>query len=303
MAEDPLERIEREERERKENKGPRTVMIILAVVAVALGCVLGYMLYQRNSLVKDLETEKAELAQQMVALQQDFDSLNSDYESINHQLDTSREQVALLIEKLSKTEATNRAKIRQYEKELGTLRSIMKGYIVQIDSLNTLNKKLTADAAAARREAAESRAANEQLTQQVESLASQVSAGKILKARGISLLAHYSNDKTGDRHSRVRYMTANLSLVENSLADKGPVRIYVRVKDPEGILLNNTESTSFTAGGEVLQATASREVDYEGNEVDLTIYINDTGEFVKGVYTLEVYTEQSLLGRAECMLR
>ena len=303
MAEDPLERIAREERERKENKGPRTVMIILAAVAVALACVLGYMLYQRSALVSDLETEKAELAQQMVALQQDFDSLNSDYESINHQLDTSREQVALLIEKLNKTEATNRAKIRQYEKELGTLRTIMKGYIVQIDSLNTLNKKLTADAAAARREAAESRAANEQLTQQVESLSSQVSAGKILKARGISLLAHYSNDKVGDRHSRVRYMTANLSLVENSLADKGPVRIYVRVKDPEGILLSNNESTSFTVGGEVLQATASREVDYEGNEVDLTIYINDTGEFVKGVYTLEVYTEQSLLGRAECMLR
>jgi DNA repair exonuclease SbcCD ATPase subunit len=303
MTEDPLERIAREERERKENKGPRTVMIILAVVAVALGCILGYMLYQRNNLVKDLETEKAELAQQMVALQQDFDSLNSDYESINHQLDTSREQVAMLIEKLSKTEATNRAKIRQYEKELGTLRTIMKGYIVQIDSLNTLNKKLTADAAAARREAAESRAANEQLTQQVESLASQVNAGKILKARGVSLLAHYSNDKVGDRHSRVRYMTANLSLVENALADKGPVRIYVRVKDPEGILLNNNESTSFTTGGEVLQATASREVDYEGNEVDLTIYVNDTGEFVKGVYTLEVYTEQGLLGRAECMLR
>ena len=303
MTEDPLERIAREERERKENKGPRTVMIILAVVAVALGCVLGYMLYQRNNLVKDLETEKAELAQQMVALQQDFDNLNSDYESINHQLDTSREQVAMLIEKLSKTEATNRAKIRQYEKELGTLRTIMKGYIVQIDSLNTLNKKLTADAAAARREAAESRAANEQLTQQVESLASQVNAGKILKARGVSLLAHYSNDKVGDRHSRVRYMTANLSLVENTLADKGPVRIYVRVKDPEGILLNNNESTSFTTGGEVLQATASREVDYEGNEVDLTIYVNDTGEFVKGVYTLEVYTEQGLLGRSECMLR
>ncbi|MBO5596721.1 MAG: hypothetical protein J5917_08115 [Bacteroidales bacterium] len=303
MAEDPLQRIEREERERKEKKGPRTLMFVLAAIAVALACVLGYMLYQRNALISDLETEKAELAQQMVTLQDDFNSLSSDYESINHQLDTSREQVALLIEKLSKTEATNRAKIRQYEKELGTLRAIMKGYIVQIDSLNTLNKKLTADAAAARREAAESRAVNEQLTQQVESLSSQVSAGKILKARGISLLAHYGNDKTGDRHSRVRYMTANLSLVENSLADKGPQRIYVRVKDPEGILLSNTESTSFTVGGEVLQATASREVDYEGNEVDLTIYINDTGEFVKGVYTLEVYSGQSLLGRAECMLR
>ena len=303
MAEDPLERIEREERERKEKKGPRTLMTILAVVALALAGVLGYMLYQRNALVGDLEKEKAELAQQMVALQEDFNSLNTDYESINHQLDTSREQVALLIEKLSKTEATNRAKIRQYEKELGTLRAIMKGYIVQIDSLNTLNKKLTADAALARREAAESRRVNEELTQQVESLSSKVNAGKVLKARAISLAGHYSNEKAGDRHSRVRYMVASLTLLENALADLGPVRVYARVKDPEGILLSNNESVSFTVGGEVLQATASREVDYQGSEVDLSIFINDTGEFVKGVYTLEVYTEQSLLGRAECMLR
>ena len=303
MTEDPLERIEREERERKEKKGPRTVMTALAAVAAILALVLGYMLYQRSALVKDLESEKAELAQQMVDLQNDFSTLNSDYEAINHQLDTSREQVAMLIEKLSKTEATNRAKIRQYEKELGTLRTIMKGYIVQIDSLNTLNKKLTADAAAARREAAESRRVSEELTQQVESLSSKVNAGKILRSRAISLVGHYSNDKAGDRHSRVRYMVANLTLVENSLADQGPVRIYVRVKDPEGILLMNNESTEFTVNGVAMQATASREVDYTGNEVDVSIYINDTGEFVKGVYTLEVYTEKSLLGRAECMLR
>ena len=303
MTEDPLERIEREERERREKKGPKTIMTILAAVAAVLALVLGYMLYQRSVLVGDLENEKAELAQQMADLQHDFSTLSSDYESINHQLDTSREQVAMLIEKLNKTEATNRAKIRQYEKELGTLRTIMKGYISQIDSLNTLNKQLTADAAAARREAAESRRANEELTQQVVNLSSQVSAGKILKARAISLVGHYSNDKAGDRHSRVRYMVANLTLVENTLADHGPVRIYVRVKDPEGTLLMNSESTEFTVGGQTLQATASREVDYEGNEVDMTIYINDTGEFVKGVYTLEVYSEKSIMGRAECMLR
>ena len=301
--EDPLERIEREERERKEKKGPRTVMTILACVAAALALVLGYMLYQRSTLVKALESEKSELAQQMKDLQEDFSSLSSDYENINHQLDTSREQVAMLIEKLNKTEATNRAKIRQYEKELGTLRTIMKGYIVQIDSLNTLNKKLTADAAAARREAAEARSANEELTQQVETLSTQVSAGKVLKARAIALNPYYSNNKIGDRHSRVHYLVANLTLVENSLADHGPLRVYVRVKDPEGILLMNNESSQFSLKGEVLQATASREVDYEGAEVDMSIYINDIQEFVKGVYTLEVYTEQSLLGRAECMLR
>jgi DNA repair exonuclease SbcCD ATPase subunit len=303
MTEDPLERIEREERERKEKKGPRSVMTILAVIALVLAGVLGYMLYQRNSLVSELESEKTELAQQMVALQNDFQDLSSDYESINHQLDTSREQVAQLIEKLNQTEATNRAKIRQYEKELGTLRSIMKGYIVQIDSLNTLNKRLTADAAAARREAAESRRANEELTAQVAGLSEQVSAGKVLRARAIALNGYNSSNKVSDRHSRVRYLVASLSLVENSLADRGPVRVYVRVKDPEGILLMNDESVSFTSGGAALQATASREVDYEGEEVDLSIYVKDTGEFLKGAYSLEVYTEKSLLGRAECYLR
>lgn len=303
MAEDPLERIERQERERKEKGGLRTTLIVLCCIAVALAAGLGYMLYQRSGLVNQLEGEKAELAQQMVALQSDFENLNSDYESINHQLDTSREQVAQLIEKLNKTEATNRAKIRQYEKELGTLRSIMKGYIVQIDSLNTLNKRLTADAAAARQEAAESRRANEELTQQVTNLSEQVNAGKVLKARGITLTAHYGNDKVGDRHSRVRYMMANLSLLENSLAERGPVRVYVRVKDPEGVLLMNNESGEFLVNGEAMQATASREVDYEGAEVDLSIYINDTGEFVKGIYSLEAYTEKGLLGRAECLLR
>ena len=303
MTEDPLERIEREERERREKKGPRTLMTVLAAVAAVLAIVLGVLLFQRNKLVSQLEVEKADLAQQMVQLQSDFSSLSSDYESINHQLDTSREQVAQLIEKLAKTEATNRAKIRQYEKELGTLRSIMKGYIVQIDALNNLNKKLTAEASAARREAAESRRANEELTQQVEALSSQVNAGKILKARAISLTAHYSNDKVGDRHGRVQYMVANLTLVENSLADHGPVRVYVRVKDPDGVLLLNSESMDFTVDAATLQATASREVDYEGQEVDLSIYINDTGEFIKGIYTMEVFTEKSLLGRAECMLR
>ncbi|MBR6886074.1 MAG: hypothetical protein IKN13_01535 [Bacteroidales bacterium] len=303
MAEDPLERIARQEREKQQNGGLRTTLYILICIAVALGAVLGYMLYQRNGLVKQLEGEKAELAAQMSELQSDFNSLSSDYENINHQLDTSREQVALLIEKLNKTQATNRAKIRQYEKELGTLRTIMKSYIVQIDSLNTLNKRLTADARAARAEAEESRRANEQLSQQVEDLSSQVSAGKILRARNISLTAYSSSDKVTDRHSRARYMVTNLTLVENAIADRGPVTVYVRVKDPEGILLINNESADFTVDGETLQASASRTVDYEGSEIDLTIYVKDTGEYVKGLYSVEVYTDKAILGKADCMLR
>ena len=304
MTEDPLERIEREEREKKNrNGGLKTATIILAVAALALGGALAWVWSQKSGLVNELEDEKTELTQQLLNLQNDFENLNSDYENINSQLDTSREQVALLIEKLSKTEATNRAKIRQYEKELGTLRSIMRGYIVQIDSLNTLNKQLTADAAAARREAAESRQANETLTRQVENLSGQVAAGSVVKGRGLHLTAYNSSDRTTDRSSRVTYFVATLTLVQNELAERGPIRVYVRVKDPNGVIILNNNSTDFTVGGETLTASASREVDYEGDDVEVSIYVKDVGELGKGIYTAEAYTEKSVLGRAEVMLR
>lgn len=297
-----MERRERESQLAKEKKLKRT-MWILVVVAVALVAVLGYVWSQKSSLISELEDEKRDLTEQMESLQNDYATLSSDYDSINSQLDTSRAEVADLLERIKKTNATNRAKMRQYEKELGTLRSIMRNYIVQIDSLNTLNHKLTAEAAAARREAAASKAESAQLSQQVENLTGQVAAGSVIKARGLHIAAYNSSDKVTDRSSRTVRLLTSLSLVENDLAPKGPVRVFIRVKDPDGIILTNSNRSSFTFNGETMVASASRRVDYEGSEVDLSIYLNDIPEYRKGVYTVEAYTEQSFLGKSELMLR
>lgn len=297
-----MERRERESQLAREKKLKRT-MWILVVVAVALVAVLGYVWSQKSSLISELEDEKRDLTEQMESLQNDYATLSSDYDSINSQLDTSRAEVADLLERIKKTNATNRAKMRQYEKELGTLRSIMRNYIVQIDSLNTLNHKLTAEAAAARREAAASKAESAQLSQQVENLTGQVAAGSVIKARGLHIAAYNSSDKVTDRSSRTVRMLTSLSLVENDLAPKGPVRVFIRVKDPDGIILTNSNRSSFTFNGETMVASASRRVDYEGSEVDLSIYLNDIPEYRKGVYTVEAYTEQAFLGKSELMLR
>lgn len=319
MAEDPLERIAREEREKKNDGLKKAVYALSAAVVVLLG-LFGYQKYNMSKLssimnedgtksgsffdlVSELNDEKKDLVSQLETLQSDYENLSSDYDSINSQLDTSRAEIAQLLENIKKTDATNRAKMRQYEKELGTLRSIMRNYIVQIDSLNTLNHQLTADNASLRKEAAESKRANEDLSHQVENLSGQVAAGSVIKARGVVLEAYNSSDKVTDRSSRTVRLMTSLSLVENDLAPKGPVTVYIRVKDPEGIILTNSVRTSFSFGGETLVASASREVDYEGREVDLSIYLNDVGEYVKGIYTVEAYTEKAKLGSAELMLR
>ena len=304
MAEiDPImERRQREEQEQK-NKSLKNIMWALVAVAVLMAAGLAYIWASKSSLVRDLNAEKEDLTQQMIALRGDYESLSSDYESVNQQLDSSKEEVNQLIERIQKTEATNRAKMRQYEKELGTLRSIMRNYIVQIDSLNTLNHKLTADAAAARREAATSKAENAELKGQVDSLSGHVAACSVIKSRGLSIAAYNSSDKVTDRSSRVVRLLASLSLVENDLAPKGPVRVYLRVKDPEGILLTNSTQTSFTYNGQTMVASASREVDYQGKEVDLSIYLNEIPSYQAGIYTVEAYTTQAFLGKTELLLR
>ena len=301
--EDPLERLERKEQERKDNSGLKTVMYALIAVAVLLVAALIYVSSSKKKLVGELNSEKQDLTEQILALQADYEGLSSEYDVINSQLDSSREEIAQLVEKVNKTEATNRAKIRSYEKELGTLRSIMRGYIVQIDSLNTLNHKLTAEAASARREAATAKRQNEELTQQVEELSGRVTVGSVIKARGIRMEAYTSADKLTDRSNRVSRLLVNLSLVENELAQRGPLEVFVRVFDPDGNLLSDGKGATFTLGEETLQATASREVDYQGLEVDLGIYVNNIPSFTKGIYTVKAYTNASLLGSAELLLR
>lgn len=298
--EDPIARIERE---RAEKKGSKTTVTILAVLTGVLACVLAVVAIKDYKMVKELEQDKQDLEQRITVLKSDFDNLQSDYDFINSQLDSSREEVAILVDRIKKTEATNRKKMRQYEKELGTLRSIMKSYVVQIDSLNTANKKLAAELSTSRQELAKATGENKALNAQVENLSSKVATGSIVKARGISAKAYNASNKVTDRSSRVKRLAISLSLVENELAKKGPMKVYVRVKDPDGNLLLDGEGATFKIGKDVVAASASREVDYRGAEVDMIIYVNNIEEYTKGIYNIDVYTDKAQLGTVELLLR
>ncbi|MBQ0044033.1 MAG: hypothetical protein KBT05_03330, partial [Bacteroidales bacterium] len=115
--------------------------------------------------------------------------------------------------------------------------------------------------------------------------------------------AYNGSGNTTDRSSRVVKLLTSLNLVANDLAPHGPVRVYIVVKDPSGATLINSSSRQITVAGNAIQTSASREVDYEGEEVGLSIYLNDIPSYVKGMYTIEAYTEQAFLGSTELLLR
>ena len=275
----------------------------LKIVAIVLGIVLAIVAIQDISMVSELSKDKKDLTARIQELKVEYDNLTSDYAEINAQLDSSREAVAILVEQIQKTEAANRAKMRKYEKELGTLRSLMRTYVIQIDSLNNQNKRLAADLASSRAQLAKSTKANEALTAKVEDLTTKVEIGSTIKARSFEAIALNASGRETDRSSRVTQIVINMTLVENELAPKGWMKVFAKVTDPDGALVLDGTDASFKLNGETLLASASREVDYEGSEVELSVYVTGVDPFVKGVYTVEAYTEKALLGTAEVSLR
>lgn len=275
----------------------------MAVVTVILAAVLAWIWVDRSGIIDELTVEKEQLTSSMYELRDDYQSLNTNNDSLNAELAREREKVEQLIERVQKTEATNRIKIRDYEKELGTLRSIMRSYIMQIDSLNTLNITLRKDVAIARDEVKQTLAKYDDLQTTADEYAKKVEIGSVLKGRGFIMTAINSSDKDTDRSSRTAKLKTCLNLVENSIAVKGPRRIYIRIKGPDGILMTNSQQQVFTSAGEQMIYTAVREIDYQGSELEVCIFFASSHSYVKGVYNVDIYTEEGKLGSTDLLLR
>lgn len=280
----------------------KITVIVLAIVAVILVGVLAYIWIDRQSLIDDLIIDKEHLTEQMVELQNDYSELSTSNDSLNVEINREKEKVGQLLQRIKDTDAANRSKIRQYEQELGTLRSIMKHYIVQIDSLNTLNVELRKDVAVAREEAKKTKEQYEELSKTTDEYAKQIEIGSVIKGRAVTLVALNAKNKETDRSSRVSKFRTCLTLIENSIATRGYKTVYIRVKGPDGILITSDQEQIFTMAGEQMIYSESREVDYQGEEVEVCIYFETTG-YTKGVYSVEAFTEEGLVGAADLLLK
>ena len=287
----------------KRPKNFKGLTICLAVIAIALAGVLVWIWLDRSKMIEDLQTDKEVLSVQLQDLRVDYSTLSSNNDSLNVQLTRERVKVDQLIERVQQTEATNRAKIRQYEQELGTLRSIMRGYLVLIDSLNTLNTTLQQDALAARDEARRRQQENTQLKSTIDEYSKKVEVGSVVKGRNFSLVALAANGRENDRSSRAEKLKCCLFLMENEIAKRGPRQVYIRVKSPDGVLMTGDGESVFTSAGETLIYSAFREVDYQGSDVEICIYFGQAGMFQRGIYSVDVYTSEAKLGSVDIVLR
>ena len=296
--EDEYDEYQEQEVDNKAVRGYRIVIIILAVILVALSAVYFNMHRQQQAEYALLEEDRTKIQGDLDSLIVSFDDLKVQNDSIAANLEEANQ----LMEQLKNERRLNYAKIRAYEKEVGTLRTVMQGYIRQIDSLNNINQQLTKENISYKKEISTAQLRAEMAEERAEELNNKVRVGAVIRARSISLQALNDRSKEVTRVKNASRLLVDFTLAANELAEPGNKTIYACVISPEGYLLSNPDAASFSFEGEQKVYSAMREVDSDLSDLPVGIYVNGNG-FTPGTYKVELYIDGRLAGSAEVAMR
>jgi len=262
------------------------LVVTLSVVAILLGIKLYVDSRAHKENMDFVEGEKQKLETELNELIVEYDSLKSNNDTLAIQLTAEQERIRDLL----KRQASSATKIKMYEKELETLRKVMRSYIVQIDSLNTRNQMLTAENISVRQELSKVTTDFEEVTKQKDELSSTVKIAQQLRVGNISAVGLKGNKETA-KAKKVEKIRVCFTLRENAVAEAGTKTVYVRITRPDNFVLSSPEAGMFMLNGEQTVYSAKRDIDYENVDLEACIYWNATEELIPGTYLIGLYAE------------
>ena len=286
----------------KSIRGYRIVIIILSVILVAISA--RYFGIHRQQMLDNelLRADRDSIQNDLGRLMEDYDNLHVANDSISASLDIERGRADSLMNQLRKERRWSLAKIKQYEKEVGTLRTVMRGYLHQIDSLNSLNQKLITENISYRKEISSATLRAEMAEEKAAELDNKVRAGAVIKARGIRLTGLNARNKEVSRIRNAERVRVDFVLTANELTTPGNKAVYMRLTSPDGYVLTTEAMPTFEYEGERLSYSAMREVDYQNQDLEVGIYFDSSG-FAAGTYLVQLYCDGYMIGSAEIAMR
>ena len=292
------------------NSGKSKAVVFLSILIVILVVVLaglGWMYYQKNmdsdQMQAQLTADKDSLSRNLKGLMADYSSLETTNDTINQKLQDEQSRVKKLYNQLQSERNISYTKIKEYQRELGTLRTIMKDLLHDVDSLNAMNQVLIAENVKVKEEATTAKKTVKELEQKTTELNSQVEKGSVIKVRSVVAMAVSKRGNEITRARRVEKIRVCFTLSENAIAKPGIRDAYIRIIGPDQFVLAKAETDLFDFQGEKIVFSAKREVDYQNQDVDLCIFYDNKGELVAGKYQATVYVDGNQVGSADFTLK
>lgn len=277
-------------------------MIATSIILAVLLIFIVIMYFSQKHKMVEMETtliqEKDSLANELRLMVFAYDTLKTNNDSLNAGLEKERSRIVQLLS----VNASNVQLIKKYRSEITTMREIMKSYIVQIDSLNTRNKILSTENIEIRQQISQVRSTNTELSKVREVLSSKVEIASVIKAKDITAVALNKNRKETSRISLIDKLRICFTLRENPLALSGPKEVFMRVIRPDSLVITSSPDNLFDYKENKLIHSASRQVDYMNQDIEMCIFLDNNGDFIVGNYSLELYLENNLIGKTTFLL-
>jgi hypothetical protein len=292
--------------QKQPDKKPSVALIVLVIVLSIAVIILGYKYYTESKHLNQtteekviLEDVKSDLEKQLRDMIVEYDSLKTNNDSVNGLIVVQQDKIKNLL----RMQASDIEKIRKYKDEMETLRKVMRGYIVQIDSLNTRNRVLTEENVQVKEKLSTAETQNQSLSKEKEILNTRVELAKVLSAKNIVVDPQNKSGKNNMKVNKVTKIKVCFTIRENSVAEAGTKDVFLRIIRPDEVVLPAGNGETFEFKGEQVIYSAKRQLEYENKDIDMCIFWDKNADLIPGAYTVVLYAEGYEVGSATFTLK
>jgi len=294
------------------NKGDRNKIYFLVIVIAALIGTNGYLFYkdrQQSERFVTVNTEKDKLRLEVEKIEVELDKVNALNLDLNDKLlkeqSDARASIAQLKIALQKGKITQ-GELDDAKEKIEQLQTFVKNYNDQILKLQQENIFLKTSRDSLENSVKNANTKADNLANENSALNAKVKTASALKLQEASVTA-FRTKSSGrkievTKSSSAEKLNIRFSLVPNNLAEAGHHNIFIRIFDPAGNLLAD-DSNRFEADGQEMQFSHSIYIDYNNDNSTYSIDWTNPKEFIKGIYTVILYTDGSTMGKAQIELK
>jgi len=200
--------------------------------------------------------------------------------------------------------------LKRVQRKLDYLRSITQSYLHQIDSLQTVNKSLVQEIDKTNKAFKKEKEKTEELTKDKQQLAEKVTLASTMKAYKIlampvKIKSGGKKEETVEKAKRCEKIKICFTLAENKLIIPGEKNIYLRIADPDNVILTTSkdDSNSFLFQGNKLQYSIKKTINYQNKAEDICLYWDKTDNYKPGKYHVNIFFEESEIGETAFELK
>lgn len=293
--------------EKPDSKKSNKTAIIVAILAIII-IIQGIKIYMDHKETKVLEenlsTTEEELAVQMQRLtdiSKELDEKIAQIDSLGGDIEELQTAKAEVEAELSRTRRANSATITALRNKVEGYEELLVRKDKELEDLKRINEELLAQNTELKVEKNELSAQIQQLDQTKSELTQKIEIGSKLRAENVNVLA--VNRRGRERESpfknrHVDELKINFAIPENEIAPIEGKDIMIRIVDQNGNVLFDVEkgSGTFMLDGKELFYTAKQEILYDRSRKQMSFLYNKGSDWEDGVYTVEIYTEDYLMG-------